>query len=101
MPKTLPMPPSAGPPPHSPADSKTFVIESTVARTLESSTFAFSHVECTGAASERVESRAPEGREREREGAREREREQPDDPERVEDEQRAGHPGGPLRGEAR
>ena len=54
MPKTLPIPPSAGPPPHSPADSNTFVIESTVARTLESSTFAFSQVECTGAASERA-----------------------------------------------
>ena len=62
-------PPSAGPPPHSPADSKTFVIEITVARTLESSTFAFSQVECTGAASDRVEPRGPEGRERERERA--------------------------------
>ena len=54
MPKTLPTTPSAGPPPHSPADPKTFVIESTVARTLESSTFALSHVEYTGAASDRT-----------------------------------------------
>ena len=44
MPNTLPTPPSTGPPAHSPADPKTFVIESTVARTHESSTFAFSHV---------------------------------------------------------
>ncbi len=54
IPKTLPTTPSAGPPPHSPAEPKTFVIESTVARTRESSTLAFSHVEYTGAASERT-----------------------------------------------
>ena len=53
LPNAFPITPSAGPPPHSPAESPRFVIEMTVARTLESSMLELSQVEYTGPARER------------------------------------------------
>lgn len=48
--KTLPTTPTAGPPVHWPIASAWFVIESTVARTLESSTLRLSQAAKIGAA---------------------------------------------------
>jgi len=54
MPKTVPMPPSAGPPATCPIASDWFEIDSTVARTLESVMFWLTQVTEIGDWSERV-----------------------------------------------